>query len=31
MACGTPVLATPAGGVPGAIKDDEMGFIMEDN
>ena len=31
MGCGTPVLATPVGGVPDLIKDDETGFIMEDN
>jgi len=31
MACGTPVLATPVGGVPDLIKDSETGFIMEDN
>jgi glycosyltransferase involved in cell wall biosynthesis len=31
MACGTPVLATPVGGVPDLIKDGESGFIMEDN
>ncbi|MBA7491964.1 D-inositol-3-phosphate glycosyltransferase [subsurface metagenome] len=31
MACGTPVLATPVGGVPELISDDETGFIMEDN
>jgi glycosyltransferase involved in cell wall biosynthesis len=31
MACGTPVLATPVGGVPDLIKDRETGFIMEDN
>ena len=31
MACGTPVLATPVGGVPDVIKDSETGFIMEDN
>ena len=31
MACGTPVLATPVGGVPDVIKDDETGFIIEDN
>lgn len=31
MCCGTPVLATPVGGVPDLIKDGETGFIMEDN
>ena len=31
MACGTPVLATPVGGVPDVIKDEETGFILEDN
>lgn len=31
MACGTVVLATPVGGVPDLIKDEETGFIMEDN
>jgi len=29
MACGTPVLATPVGGIPDLIKDSETGFIME--
>lgn len=31
MACGTPVLATPVGAIPGIIKDGETGFIMKDN
>jgi len=31
MACGTPVLATPVGGVPDIIKDSKTGFIMENN
>ena len=30
MAC-TPVLAIPVGGVPDVIKDEEIGFIMENN
>lgn len=31
MACGTPVLATPVGAIPDIIKDEENGFIMENN
>ena len=31
MACGAVVLATPVGGVPDLIKDEETGFIMENN
>ena len=31
MGCGTPVLATSTGGAPDLIKDDETGFIMENN
>jgi glycosyltransferase involved in cell wall biosynthesis len=31
MACGTPVLATPVGGIPDLIKDKETGFIVECN
>jgi len=31
MACGTPVLATPVGGVPDLIKEGETGFILENN
>ncbi len=31
MACGTPVLATPVGGIPDIIKDNKTGFIMENN
>lgn len=31
MACGTPVLVTPVGAIPDIVKDEETGFIMEDN
>ena len=31
MSCGTPVLATPVGGVPDLIEDGITGFILEDN
>jgi glycosyltransferase involved in cell wall biosynthesis len=31
MACGTPVLVTPVGGIPDIIKDGETGFILENN
>ena len=31
MACGTPVLATPVGGVPDLIREGETGFILEDS
>ena len=31
MACGTPVLATPVGGISDVIRDEETGFILEDN
>ncbi|MFC2052219.1 glycosyltransferase family 4 protein [Chloroflexota bacterium] len=31
MACGTPVLATPVGGVPDLIHDEETGFVLENN
>ncbi len=31
MACGTPVLATPVGGVPKLIEDGKTGFILKDN
>lgn len=31
MACGTVVVATPVGGVPDLIKDEESGFILDDN
>ncbi len=31
MACSTPVLATPVGGVPDILKDGENGFILLDS
>lgn len=31
MACGTPILTTPVGGIPDIITDGQNGFIMEDN
>ena len=31
MACRTPVLATPVGAIPDIIKDEETGFILENN
>ncbi len=31
MSCGTPVLATPVGGIPDLITDAETGFILESN
>ena len=31
MACGTPVLATPVGAIPDVIKEEQTGFIMENN
>jgi len=31
MACGTPILATPVGGVPDLIEDGKTGFILKNN
>ena len=31
MACGTPVLATPVGAILDVLRDEQTGFIMEDN
>jgi glycosyltransferase involved in cell wall biosynthesis len=31
MACGTPVLATPVGGIPDLVREGETGFFMENN
>jgi len=31
MACGTPVLATPVGGIPDFIKDSRTGYILKNN
>ena len=31
MACGTPVLATPVGGIPSFIKNEETGFILKNS